>query len=272
MRQTKEIDELWKSDLSFAERETRFWRIGSCGFWIARREEEWWIAFEPEGDGASEPPVRAVATAEAREPEAGLVWERFVAGKRSRISVRPGLPDLPVVIRPRSPLVILPGRNARYYVSIPVWVSVFEGGEGHRELLFRRPTERQRKTWFGESDNGELCYSFSSALESSPDALEATPLTVACPVAIRNEADTALNFQRLCVRAQYLSLYSGARRLATNEVIFHFRGLDQSSQVTFRDEPPDFEKNPRRLAGPQISAAKSLIQKSFEYIKSLTQY
>ncbi len=275
------LGELWDSELSFGDGECRYWRIGPCRFWIERRRGEWRVAFEEqesaservrEGLGALAGGEAEVAAGVARSPEAGLFWYRFVTGSPARIAVRPALPDRPVVVRPRSPVAILAGEEARFFIRLPVWISLIESESKRSEPMLQRPVVRLSNTWFGEPDNGELCYAFPSPLSALPEEEPLAPYTVVCPIAIRNETGEALDFQRICVRAQYLSLYAGKRNLATNEVVFHYRGPDQSSQITFSEEPPAFEPIVRRIAGPRVSPTKSLIQKSFEYIKSLTTY
>jgi len=274
-RQVSNLGELWDREVHFAEDECRLWRLGPCRFWIERRRGEWRVAFEEPATPERSRSARAAGEIEAGAiavPPADLSWLRFVAGGQGEIVVRPALPDRPVIVRPRSPVAILPGRSARFFVRIPAWVSIVAAHGERREILIQRPVVRLSNTWFGEPDNGELCYAFASPLAASPAEAESTPFTVVCPVAIRNEAAEPLDFQRLCVRVQYLSLYAGEESLATNEVIFHYRGADQSSQITFHEGPPDFEREMRRLSGPQVSPSKNLIQKSFEYIKSLTTY
>ncbi len=271
------LAELWDREVPFAEGECRLWRLGPCRFWIERREGEWRIAFEdaaPEAPGRSRPARAAaeIAAGVSAMPPGDLAWLRFITGSGEEILIRPALPDRPVIVRPRSPVAILPGRSARFFVRIPTWVSIIAASGERRTMLIQRPVVRLSNTWFGEPDNGELCYAFASPLAASPAETMPTPFTVVCPITIRNETAGPLDFQRLCVRVQYLSLYAGAENLATNEVVFHFHGADQSSQITFHEEPPDFERDVRRISGPQVSPSKNLIQKSFEYIKSLTTY
>jgi len=274
-KKVSNLGELADREVHFAEGECRFWRLGRCRFWVERRAGEWRVAFaEPAASGRSRESgaLDEIEAGVSAAPPSELSWLRFITGSGEEIIVRPALPDRPVIVRPRSPVAILPGRSARFFVRIPAWVSIIAAHGERREILIQRPVVRLSNTWFGEPDSGELCYSFASPLAATPAEAESTPFTVVCPIAIRNEAAGPLDFQRLCVRVQYLSLYAGKESLATNELDFHYRGADQSSPITFQEEPPDFERDVRRISGPQVSPSKNLIQKSFEYFKSLTTY
>lgn len=265
------IRELWGSTTFFAPGDLRSWRIGPCRFWIERGADDWRVAFEsPTGAAPGRAWKAVVAGREA--PPSGLVWSRVMEERGERISVRPSLPDRPVVVRPTSPITIPAGHRARFFVHMPIFVVVRTEGAHGTTPIAERATVRLSDTWFGEPDGGELCYSFSSELYTRPEAVAASHHAVICPIVIVNESDTALDFQRICVRVQYLSLFSGARSLYTNEVAFHYRGPTQSSQIVFSEQLPEFGGPVQAIAPPRVLPSKGLFQKSFEYFKFLTTY
>lgn len=260
------LREMWEQVTSFADGECRLWHIGRARFWVRRVAEEWLIAFEETADYLTSP----VAAQELEAPD-GLQWNRYVAGKTSKIVIHPILPDRPIVIRPSSPVKILSGKGSQYYIHVPVWVSIFEGGAKAHELLAEHPGSFLSSTWFGDPVDGELCYSFTSDLYKSPDEREDLPLMAVCPLKIRNGSSSTLDFQRICVRVPHLDLYTGARYLCTNEVELVYRAPDQS-QITYRASAPGFERDLKHASSPRVPPNHNLIKKSFEYIRSLSFY
>lgn len=257
---------LWEQVVAFAENQSRIWHVGSVRFWVRRVADEWFIAFEENADYLSHP----LAGREATAPE-GLQWRRYVAGKSGKIVVRPVLPDRPIVIRPSSPVKILPGMGSHYYIHLPVWLSVMEGTLANGHLLVEHPGSPLSSTWFGSPDDGELCYSFTSDLYKSPEEREDLPLMAVCPLGIRNGAAATLDFQRICVRVPHLHLYSGSRFLCTNELELTYRGAEQS-QIDFRDTVPAIEPDLNHLTPPRMPINRNVIKKSFEYFRSLSLY
>ncbi len=258
--------ELWEEVIPFSEGQCRVWQIGQIRFWVRRAHEEWFIANEP----TTEYLRRPVAGLEADPPE-GLAWNRYVAGKLAKIIVRPALPDRPIVIKPSSPVKILSGKGSRYFIHLPVWVSIMEGAAKNRTLLSEQPGEPLSSTWFGNPDDGELCYSFTSELYKTPEERADLPLMAVCPLSIRNGSPGTLDFQRICVRVPHLHLYSGSRFLCTNELELVYRGVDQS-QIDFQEAVPPIEPNLRHLTPPRVPASRNVIKKSFEYFRSLSLY
>jgi hypothetical protein len=189
----------------------------------------------------------------------------------AKIVVRPVLPDRPVVIKPSSPVNVLPGRGSRYFIHLPVWVSIMEGSVKNRTALAEYPGAPLSSTWFGNPDDGELCYSFTTDLYKSPEERADLPLMAVCPLTIRNGSPLTLDFRRICVRAPHLHLYSGSRFLCTNELELVYRGTDQS-QIDFREAVPDIEPDLRHVTPPRAPINRNVIKKSFEYIRSLSLY
>lgn len=258
--------EMWEQVTTYAEGQCRLWQIGIVRFWIRRESEEWLIAFEETQDSLRQP----IAGRELEAPE-GLQWNRYVAGKASRIVVHPVLPDRPIVIRPSSPVKILPDKGSQYYIHVPVWVAILDGGPKSQTLLAEHQGSFLSGTWFGDPVDGELCYSFTSELYKTPDEREDLPLMAVCPLKIRNGSSSTLDFQRICVRVPHLDLYTGERYLCTNEVELVYRGPDQS-QITFRENPPGPERDLKRISPPRIPLNRSVIKKSFDYFRSLSLY
>lgn len=258
--------ELWEQVVPFTDNQCRLWQIGLLRFWVRRASDEWFIATEESSDFRRSP-IGGVE----REPPDGLQWNRYVAGKTAKIVVRPVLPDRPVVIKPSSSVKILSGKGSRYFIHLPVWVSIMEGSLKNQIPLAEHWGESLSSTWFGSPDDGELCYSFTTDLYKSPAERADLPLMAVCPLTIRNGSPGTLDFHRICVRAPHLHLYSGSHYLCTNELELVYRGTDQS-QIDFRESVPDLEPDLKHVTPPRHPVNRNLIKKSFEYLKSLSFY
>lgn len=255
---------LWEEVVSFEESQTRLWQVARVRFWIRRSAGEWFIAFE-EGEDSQ------LVVGREEEPPEWLSWHRYVAGTSGRLMVRPVLPDRPIVIRPSSPVKILPGKQSRYFIHLPVWIALSEAGGKQPLSLVEHPGQALSSTWFGNPDDGELCYSFTSDLYKDPQEREDHPLMAICPLSIKNGSTVTLDFQRVCVRAPYLHLYGGSRFLCTNELVLVYRGAEQS-QIDLRDAAPAIETGLKHLTPPRTPVSRNLIKRSFEYFRALSFY
>jgi hypothetical protein len=91
-------------------------------------------------------------------------------------------------------------------------------------------------------------------------------------VLIRNQAPSDLDFQRICIRVEHLSVYQGETRLWTNRVEVLFRGEDLTSQIIFNRDVPGFDEVAELLCTAREPAERSLLKKSFFFLKSLTGF
>ena len=186
------------------------WEIGSLKLWIRRTEIEWLVAFEHRpGDLDA---VKPVVSKKGQKPEE-LVWNRFVFEDPSCIiQLMPSLQDRAVVVSSETPVKILPANSALFYVSVPIWISIF-AGEGMKAMLSEIPTVILSNTWFGDPMNGELCYSMRTHARRLVGELRVSPQRAVCPFRIRNNSSEHLDFQMIAVHVEHLKLYLGSERL-----------------------------------------------------------
>ena len=173
--------------------------------------------------------------------------------------------------RPALALKVPAGRDALFFISIPVWVRVTAGSpEGI--TLCELPSMVLSNTWFGEPTAGELCYALRTRAVRSLEEVETRAYTAVCPITVSNQAPKELNFERLCVRVENLSVYQGADRLWTNQLEVRFQGEEQSSQVTIGREAPKFAGEPVKVCEARQQADKTLLAQSFSVLRSLTGF
>jgi hypothetical protein len=245
------------------------WEIGSFKLWIRRTDVEWLVAYEhqPENLDADKP----VIAKRGKKPEE-LVWNRFVFEDPScTIQLMPSLQDRAVVVSSETPVRILPNNSAIFFVSIPIWISIF-AGEGMKAMLTEIPTIILSNTWFGDPMNGELCYSLSTHARRLIEELRVSPQRAVCPFRIKNNSSEHLDFQMIAVNVEHLRLYLGPERLWTNEVFIDFFSRDQASQIDISDKVPSVIKDCRFLREERVPFDKSILKKSITILRSFTNF
>ena len=240
--------------------ERRSWRIGRSMIHARTEADEWELAA---AYSASDEPVP--------EPESDdeLDWTRYVTVARDELTVVPALPDRPVVVRPASPIVILPGRWGRFFFRVPLWTR-FISKRGERESIMEEFSSRRlASTWFGDIATGELCYVVEAPLERDLERLVMDGSFAACEVSVRNNSRERLRFERICVHVEHMRLFRAPDRLWTNEVRVSFRGADQISQVSYASGPPERAGASEEIAEPRTPPESGLIKRSFALIREI---
>ena len=259
--------ELW-SPVSLEKERDYYWRIGPLSLWIRRDGDEWLIT-----SSLQEEEAPATAAACEKKPEE-LEWARFVlTGESSTVRLLPVLPDRAVVVGSDTAVKILPGNQALFFVSVPLWVRVTVLGERKKQtVLTELQAVKLSNTWFGDPMTGELGYSLTtSARRSMEESLPACHRAV-CPVMVKNRAAEPLDFQKLCIHAEHLRVYAGPERLWTNDVSITFTGPDQPTLLDFSDRPPDREKECVLMSKERTPVSRSLLKKSVGILKYFTSF
>jgi hypothetical protein len=204
------------------------------------------------------------------QPPGDLEWRRWiVGGKTENIRLLPVMPDRAIVVRPEVSLEILPGQEAVFFVSVPVWVRVTPPDSGEVTLC-EEPTVVLSNIWFGDPMSGELCYSVQTRARRSIADTDARPHRAVCPVRIKNGSTSPLDFQRLCLRVQHLKTFDGDLQPWTNEVKVTYRGEQHESRVEYDHGPPTHRKVGELLSEARTPVAHSLIKRSFSTLKVFT--
>ncbi len=233
-------------------------QVGPLTLWLRRTADEWHLAtrrgIETESGNGPAP--------DEAEPEDNA-WLRWTVGdETSMFRLLPTMPDRPVVVRPESPVAVPPSREALLLVSIPVWVRITAGAE-QRFVLREEPSAFMSPTWFGDPLSGELCYALRTRARRSVTPADARAHRAVCPVRVHNGWSAPLQFDRLCIPVDHLSVYTSATQLWTNEVQVTFRGPDEPSQVDCAVGAPAIEPIVGILSEPRSPTARSQLRRSF---------
>ena len=237
--------------------------------WLKRSGEDWHLASRESEERRHPVPLREIRG--KRVPN-DLSFSRWVVG-RDATAVRfvPAMPDRPVVVRPASALKVPTDRDALFFTSIPVWIRV-TAGSPESITLCELPSMTLSNTWFGDTTAGELCYALRTRAVRTLEEVETKAYAAICPITVRNRAPRELNFERLCVHVEHLSVYQGPHRLWTNQVEVRFQGEEQSSQITIGREAPDHGEQPDKVCDARQPAEKTLLKQSFSVLRSLTGF
>ena len=207
----------------------------------------------------------------AVDTDSSIKWDWYAGHPDREITVLPAMPDRPLVLKPQINRHILPGSKTQVLFFIPVWLQIYSGSEAIENLITQHPSEILSSTWFGEMQSGELCYALKRDLQESRPSVSISPLSAVCTLNIHNDSQALLDFQRMAVHVEYLSIFTDGHSLYTNEVSVKFNGVDQISQVKYSARAPKWSGSTSRIKGPREKPTKSLLRKSFYFIKSLTE-
>jgi hypothetical protein len=188
-------------------------------------------------------------------------WMRWIVPEGEMIiKFVPVMPDKPVVVRPESPIQILPGSRALFYVSIPLWLRITTKKD---VTLTEIPTLPLSNTWFGEPLTGELCYAVKSKAITNFEHRQVKISTAICPISIENFSPRNFVFQRLSVHTEFLNVYAGLKHLWTNRLEVRIEGDEQRSLIDFSETAPEIEKISGQLSSSREIPTKKLHRRMF---------
>jgi hypothetical protein len=251
--------DIWKA-VEITQDSPYFWRIGHLALWGRIQHDELLVTFRYEEDEAEE--CRAGSISKDSLPE-DATWNRFILQDRGvGIRLRPALPDRPIVATPEFPLHILPNGEARFYVSVPLWVQITAGMADFLTVL-EIPSRDLSNTWFGDTMTGELCYALNTRARRNIEKDKTTDHVISCPLTMKNCGNSALDVQKLSLHVEHLGVYRTDRGLWSNEVRTVYPGGEQPAEVHYLDKEPEWEL----LNAARSPVQKSVLIKGFGFIK-----
>jgi hypothetical protein len=245
--------------VKLAGRQCVHWRVGAVTMWARAFDDEWEIAHSYDDRDT-----------DREECPEDVSWTRFVTVANDDLFTQPALPDRPVVIRPQSPIVILPGRWGRFYFSVPLWVRFVSQPAGRSATMEEIPSQNLSSTWFGDMATGELCYAIDSRLLRRQPTMDANDAFARCEIEVRNGSRERLQFERISVHVEHMHLFETADKFWTNQLRVVFKGADQVSQLTFLPNPPAVAGEAKVVCEPRIPLEKNILKRSFNLIREIT--
>lgn len=247
---------------------TDLWQLGPVRVWIQHSAHEWRVAWHYRGD-LLDSAVRSVpgAAGEPPPPDAKIVNCVFGSAAREDVLFTPCLPDRGVIVRPQTPLYILPNEKVTLYVVTPLWLRIEmpATSAGPSKLIQELPTYRLSDTWFGPmSTLGELSYSNNAPAYLD---LKEVPLRLHCAisaVSIRNSGHDSLRLERIKVPLPRLSLfYSPRTGFWTDSFSFERRDGSEMASIKLEGQPPAEAAPSQFVTGPRQILAENTAVRAF---------
>ena len=254
---------IWNK-FELTEGKTYGWAIKGCKIWVQKHPDNWSVSTEyPENK-------EEYWIAKESDEENNKEWKKYIVKNPKYLYFLPVMPDLPVVLKPKNSIKILPKQGYKFYINIPVWIQLYHNQKSEETLLDQFPVVPLSNTWFGEPDSGELAYSYNHDFFDFQGLATPDPAEALCPVQIINQSPKTLDFQRLLIRMENLSIYRHQDRLIASQTHIEYKGQDQINRISFiRDH--SFE-NLKLLSNPRNPEKGNILNKSFDFIKNLYPY
>jgi hypothetical protein len=200
-----------------------------------------------------------------------LDWTRWMINEEvDAILLQPRMPDRPVIVRPEMPVSLLPNESVRFYIGVPVWISV-SLGDRYRDIT-EVPSMILSNSWFGPTTEGELCYAMRTAAMLQEADLKPQAHRAVVPFEIRNASNEKLDFARLCLHTQNLKIYQGKQRLWTNQGRATYRGEEKWSRVVYARGLPPFDGASRLIGKAREPVDRGAILRTFDNWKNLADF
>lgn len=207
----------------------------------------------------------------ANENSEEVVLNRVV-GKTEEISILPTLPDRPLILKPKTNLSILPATTFKFYVYLPVTFQIYEGTVKAENKIFEYPIENLSSTWFGEPNEGELCYALYTSFDTELNEEKKGNEFVICPIEITNSSKETLEVKRLAVRGIHLNIYANNELMISNKVKIRYNGFDNLSDIQFAKSATTSIPSLKLIANAREPENTTVFKRSFQLIRHITQY
>ena len=129
------------------------------------------------------------------------------------------------------------------------------------------PTVPLSNSWFGSFTEGELCYALKTTAKLDRKDLLLHAHRAIFPLEIRNTSNETLNFERLCLRAQYLNIFQGKLRLWTSKGRVSYRGEENWSRIVYARSAPEFDQASSLLGSARETMQRGAILNTFDSFK-----
>lgn len=234
------------------------WEICNCLIHLRRVGHDWLVGHERQPFGSNQ--LAYLGTDHV--PESAINWKRWSFHQEDEnVSLRPVLPDRPLVVRPQNPLTLAPRSEVLFFVSIPMWIQVTLGKECL--VIDTIPTVILSNTWFGLPTEGELCYALKSGASRTLGQSNPSPARMICPLLLRNQATDPFSVNKLSLPTNFFGVYKGETRFWTNEIVLTYQGHNRFGSVQPINQEPHYEKITHTLSAPRILHKESLVRRTF---------
>lgn len=195
-----------------------------------------------------------------------------VVGKAHEMFILPALPGRTLVLKPKTNLSILPSTTFKFYVYLPVTFQLYAGVVKAENKVFEHSVESLSSTWFGEPDEGELCYALYTSFDTQINEDKKGNDFVICPIDIINNSKEILEVKRLAVRGVHLNIYTNDELMISNKVKIKYNGFESLSDIQFSKTATGSIPNLKQIATARMPEDNTVFKRSFQLIRHITQY
>jgi len=197
-----------------------------------------------------------------------ITVNRFVTGNDHDLFIEPGLPDLPIIIKPMNTISVLPLNQMTVFIEVPGVIKILYGSQKKRNVLLEFSFHKLAKCFFGTTEEGEFTYSIGSPFNHRISDYEINNTNIYCPLVISNKSSENLEFEKMILRVPYLSIYQRQADLIANPVTITFKGHEQISQIAYKkSQAISTEGEYKLISEPRTEEDKNLLKRSFSFIK-----
>ena len=253
----------WWGGFEFSEQEIKCWQIGERRIAIQRGAQEWTIWNQ-------ETPTEINDVVEVNELKnsdslAGVHFERFLERKtNSKLFIEPSLADQAMIVRPSKPITVMPGEEAKLYVSTPIWmtISMNQNAEPMYDVPFWRPSD----SWFGPNTiSGDVCYAKYTDAKLLKEHLEVRSHRASTLVTVLNEQEEKLLIQRLNLPVPLLKVYVNKQKEFWTDQVSILQRIEHSKPTsTVSHSPPDDVHNMEQVSESREMSNKSSLMSSIK--------
>ena len=191
------------------------------------------------------------------------VFRYAIAQNKMSLSLRPHLPDRPIVARLSEPLWVHGRREIELFVSNPLWVQLYET----QTLLsmVRIPSLPLSDSWFGPSPReGELCYVNRTEARLDVHKIPINLMRAMTRITIVNQLEEPVRVERVKIPSALLGLYINQNsQLWTTSLRLERRALQGKSKVQL-GAPKAPSKEPFHLiTPPAFLTGANIIERAF---------
>ena len=258
------VSHYWR-DFKLEENEAIRWKVGTFVLYAQSIHDDLMLAQSTAASGA---PTDIQYGLTSHLP-LHLAWKRWALDRRANtIRITPTLPDRSLVVKTRSPVIVLPNSTVSLYVSLPIWVEVLEQHKNEYITLERFCPQQMSNTWYGDHLAGELCYALKSRARRAREDLAEEPFRAICRFTTHNRSNEALPMEKIRVVPNHLGIFRSQSQLWTSSINVDFRGRNEPSRVSYEHTPPSEARNAASVREPRVPFRESSLLDSFVF-KSL---
>lgn len=178
-------------------------------------------------------------------------WSRYLIKENfNSIKIMPELPDKDIIVKTDFPFWLTKNANSLIFFKIPLWISICIEGKNPIKVI-DIPSVVLSDTWFGDLDNGHICYFISTSAKANANLDELKPHLALSSLNIENKSDENLLIEKLCIEVENSTLFLENEKLFTDHMNVSYSEQHAKVNVIFKKKPYETFKNAKKITEPR---------------------